>query len=159
MATRSLGATVSSGTELTTSRRPYHIGYAVFRLTLGLNIFMHGFARLLTGRDAFLAAYEPRFTHSFLPMSQVHFFLAVLPYIELIIGALTILGLLTLWSLIAGGLLMIVLVFGTATTQNWNGVGNQMLYAVYYYLLIARISDNWLAVDRLISKDSRQGAV
>ena len=42
---------------------------------------------------------------------------------------------------------MFILVFGTGTRQDWTTVGLQMIYALYYYLMLARLDDNWLALD------------
>ena len=43
---------------------------------------------------------------------------------------LTTLGLFTRWALTLGGLLITVLVFGTAMRSDWNTVGVQMIYAI-----------------------------
>ena len=123
--------------------------YAIFRVTLGLNIFMHGFVRILTGRTAFEIQTEKLFTATFLPAGQVHFFLSVLPYIEAAAGALMLLGLFTFWALVAGALLMLVLIFGTGARQDWATVGLQTTYGLFYYFLISRNGDNWLALDCL----------
>jgi thiosulfate dehydrogenase [quinone] large subunit len=60
---------------------------------------------------------------------------------------MTIVGYYTRVALIAGAIMIFALVFGTGMRQDWTTVGSQMLYAAYYFLLIARYEDNWLAVD------------
>lgn len=132
--------------------RNHRIAYALFRLTLGLNIFFHGFIRILMGRQIFVAQTEKLFTNSFLPMWQVHLFLSILPFLEVLVGLFLILGLLTMWALVGGALLMMVLIFGTATRQDWNTVGTQTLYGLFYFFLISRMHDNCFALDRLRSK-------
>jgi hypothetical protein len=39
------------------------------------------------------------------------------------------------------------MVLGTGTRRDWTTVGQQMIYALYYFLMISRLDDNWLAVD------------
>lgn len=130
-----------------TGPRNIQIAYALFRITLGLDMFLHGAMRFYTGVGAWVDITAKLFEMSFLPMPLVRGFLYVLPVPEALIGALLILGFRTREALIAGSLTMIILVFGTATRQDWTTVGLQMVYALYYYLMLARLDDNWLAVD------------
>ena len=123
------------------------IGYFLFRLTLGVDIFFHGFMRLLTGLSAWEVAQAAAFVDTPLPMPLVHLFLYTLPFIEVVLGACTILGLFTFWALIGGSVMMLILVFGNTQRQEWATVGNNMHYVVYYWLLIIRQCDNWLALD------------
>src|SRR5580692_8883802 len=91
------------------------LAYLVFRLTLGINILVHGAGRIFgPGVEAFAATTGAEFTKTALPPILVHAFLVVLPFVELLLGTLTTVGLLTRWSLTLGGLFMTVLVFGTA---------------------------------------------
>ncbi len=131
--------------------RNRRMAYAIFRVTLGLNIFLHGFVRILTGPSAFEAQTEKLFSNTFLPAGQVHFFLSILPYIEAAVGSLVVVGLFTFWALVAGALLMLVLIFGTAARQDWTTVGIQTAYGLFYYFLISRNQDNWLAIDCLFA--------
>lgn len=134
-----------------TEFRNRRTAYAIFRVTLGLNIFLHGFVRILTGPSAFEAQTERLFTNTFLRAGQVHFFLSILPYIEAAVGSLIVVGLFTFWALVAGALLMLVLIFGTAARQDWTTVGIQTAYGLFYYFLISRNQDNWLAIDCLFA--------
>lgn len=142
----------SRGAAEQDASRNHQIAYALFRLTLGLNIFFHGFIRIVMGRQTFVAQTEKLFTNTFLPMGQVHFFLSILPFLEVLVGLFLILGLLTLWALVGGALLMLVLIFGTATRQDWNTVGTQTLYGLFYFFLISRLHDNCFALDNLRSR-------
>jgi thiosulfate dehydrogenase [quinone] large subunit len=137
-----------------TESRNRRTAYAIFRVTLGLNIFLHGFVRILTGPSAFEAQTEKLFTNTFLPAGQVHFFLSILPYMEASAGFLIAIGLFTFWALVAGALLMLVLIFGTAARQDWTTVGIQTGYGLFYYFLISRNQDNWLAIDFLFASPS-----
>jgi thiosulfate dehydrogenase [quinone] large subunit len=126
--------------------------YAIFRVSLGFDIFMHGFSRILTGVAAFVALTEKPFVKTIIPMPVVHYFLTILPYLEFAIGALLIVGLFTMEISIAGALIMIILIFGMGARQEWGSVGNEMIYAAWYFLLIALNENNWLCVDNLRKK-------
>jgi thiosulfate dehydrogenase [quinone] large subunit len=131
-----------------TGPRNQQIAYAFFRVTLGLDIFLHGAMRFVTGVGAWEATQARLFEGTILPMPLVHGFLLALPVLEIVIGAMTLVGYYTRVALLAGAFMMFALVFGTGVRQDWNTVGSQMLYAAYYYLMIARVEDNWLALDR-----------
>ena len=131
------------------------IAYALFRVTLGLNFFFHGSMRLITGLSAWIATQLPLFTEQpILPMPLVQGFLYVLPFIEATIGTLLLLGLYTRGALIAGALVILSLILGTGVRQEWGSVGAQTLYGIYFYLLISRLEDNWLALDCFRAKSS-----
>jgi thiosulfate dehydrogenase (quinone) large subunit len=129
-----------------TGPRNLQIAYALFRITLGLDMFLHGVMRMPT-LGAWVDTTTKLFDNSFLPTALVRGFLYILPFPETLIGALLILGFFTRGALVAGSVTMIILVFGTGTRQDWTTVGLQMVYALYYYLMLARLDDNWLAVD------------
>ena len=130
------------------------IGYAIFRVTLGLNMLLHGSMRLITGLGAWEATQAKLFEGALLPLPLVHGFLYTLPFFETLLGVLLILGLFTRQALIAGALMILSLIFGTGVRQVWDSVGAQMIYAAWYYLMIARIGDNWLALDNARAKGS-----
>jgi thiosulfate dehydrogenase [quinone] large subunit len=126
------------------------LAYSIFRLTLGINILIHGAGRIFgPGAEAFANTTAVEFTKTPLPAGLVHAFLVVVPFAELILGALTTLGLFTRWALALGGLLIAALVFGTAMRSDWNTVGVQMIYAIAYYLLLANRSGNRFSLDSL----------
>jgi len=60
-----------------------------------------------------------------------------------------IFGLLTRWALTLGGLLIAVLIFGTALRSDWSTAGVQMVYAIKYYSLLKNLADNYFPVDTL----------
>ncbi len=129
------------------------LAYSVFRITLGINILIHGAGRILgPGAGAFATKMAGEFTGTVLPYGLVHLFLLVLPFAEAILGGLITLGLLTRWALTLGGLLIAALVFGTALRSDWNIVGIQMIYAIIYYLLLANVADDTFSVDALLGR-------
>ena len=132
------------------------MAYAIFRVTLGLNIFLHGFVRILTGPSAFEAQTEKLFTSTFLPAGQVHFFLSVLPYIEAAVGSLIVVGLFTFWALVAGALLMLVLIFRNRSETGLDDRGNPN--GLRALLLLPHLSKSrQLAGDRLPFRKSPSG--
>jgi thiosulfate dehydrogenase (quinone) large subunit len=124
------------------------LAYSAFRITLGMNIFFHGAMRLITGLDAWATVEAGLFTKQpVLPMWSVVAFLHVLPFVEVVLGALTFLGLFTRWALIAGSIMILLLVFGNDVRQDWNTVGNNLHYVLYYVGLIAALRYNAFALD------------
>lgn len=139
----------------TTDSTPFdrQLAYVVFRLTLGINILVHGAGRLFgPGAEAFASTTAVEFTKTALPAGMVHAFLVVVPFAELVLGTLTTLGLFTRWALTLGGLLITALVFGTAMRSDWNTVGVQMIYAITYYFLLMHRSSNRFSLDSLFEK-------
>ena len=128
-------------------RRNQRIAFALFRIALGMDMLMHGAMRI-PSLTAFVNTTAKLFEGSSpLPMALVRGFLYFLPFPEALLGVLLILGLFTRAALVLGAATMIILVFGTGTRQDWNTIGLQMAYVLYYYVMIARLEDNWLALD------------
>jgi thiosulfate dehydrogenase [quinone] large subunit len=127
------------------------LAYAVFRLTLGINILVHGAGRIFgPGAEAFASTTAAEFSKTPLPAGMVHAFLFVLPFAELVLGVLTTLGLWTRWALVLGGLMIVALVFGTAMRSDWNTVGVQMIYAITYYSLLVNRANDRFSLDALL---------
>jgi thiosulfate dehydrogenase [quinone] large subunit len=142
---------MTPATDSTTLDR--QLAYAVFRLTLGINILVHGAGRIFgPGAEAFATTTAAEFSKTALPAGLVHAFLFVLPFAELVLGALTTLGLFTRWALVLGGLMIATLVFGTAMRSDWNTVGVQMIYAITYYFLLVHRSSDRFSLDKLLEK-------
>lgn len=112
------------------------LGFLFARLPIGMSILGHGLVRLpkLTEFSEGMAA---GFKETWLPQAVVQQFAYFLPYLELNIGILLLLGLFTRVVSAAGALLMVALIFGSSLQENWNGVAIQMFYGLYFSLLIA----------------------
>jgi thiosulfate dehydrogenase [quinone] large subunit len=125
------------------------LAYFLFRFTLGVNIFFHGFMRIATGLSAWVEFQRQPFIppKSPLPEWSVEMFLYTLPFVEVLLGTLTTLGLFTRWALLGGSLMMFVLVFGNDMRQDWGTVGNNMHYVLYYAVMIAGLKYNCFALD------------
>lgn len=121
--------------------------YFFLRLSMGINFFGHGLVRLTKLND-FADGMTKSFEKSWLPQLSVQMFSTALPFLEFIIGVLLIIGFKTRIAAMAGASLIILLLFGSSTVENWEAMGIQMIYAGLFYLLISRMDDNVISLDR-----------
>jgi len=149
--TASMPALEAAGTRtgLLAGVSDLELAYTFFRFSMGVVIFFHGAMRMITGVGPWVVKEMPLFVDNpLLPMWFVVGFLWVLPTIEVVLGTLTMIGLYTRWALISGAALMLILVFGNLTRQDWGTVGNELHYILYYTLMIAGMKYNRFALDR-----------
>ena len=112
------------------------LGCLLLRMILGLNIALHGITRVFIGSlGTFVGNTVKQFEKTVLPVWQVQAFATVIPFAEIAIGVMLLLGLKTRWTLIAGMLLMAGLVFGTAMRSDWTLLELQMFYVLLYFVL------------------------
>jgi thiosulfate dehydrogenase [quinone] large subunit len=128
------------------------LAFLLLRLTLGLNICMHGVSRIAAGPATFANSLIPMFQKTPLPVWSVRAFGLALPWAEAILGFLLLLGLYTRLALVIGSLLILVLTFGTALRQDWSTAGVQLIYAAVYAALLALDCWNDYSLDRLLSR-------
>ena len=128
------------------------IAYLLLRATLGANIFLHGFSRLIGDHAAFVAYMDKQMHNAPLPEFLVHFVAVALPWCEGTVGLLLILGLWTSLALIAGSLLMLTLQIGTCLAQNWDAAGAQLIYVLLYFVLLTYLERNRWSIDRYIKQ-------
>ncbi|MGA8503562.1 MAG: DoxX family protein [Candidatus Sulfotelmatobacter sp.] len=123
------------------------VGYLFLRVTLGANIFLHGFSRLIGNRAAFAAYMDRQMQNAPLPGSVVHFVAVVLPWCEGTVGLLMILGLWTSFALVAGSLLTLMLQIGSCLAQNWDLAGSQLVYVLLFFILLTYLQRNRWSID------------
>lgn len=126
------------------------LAYALLRLAFGVNFFGHGFVRVSGGTGEFAAGLVKGFEKTVLPVGLVQPFALMLPWIELILGILLILGLGSRLIYVLGALLMVCLTFGSSMQSNWSAVGSQLLYSVVFFLLLFLRRYNDLSLDTLL---------
>lgn len=127
------------------------VAYAILRVSFGANIMLHGVSRILMGHDAFLAYLNHYFEHAHgIPLGMLPAFATVQPWVETILGLLLLVGLLTRFALIGGGIVVLCLVIGTNLAQDWLVSGLQLIYAFLYYYLLAHIGENGISIDSMI---------
>lgn len=124
------------------------IAYLLLRVTLGANLFLHGFSPLIGNHAAFATHIENEMQNTPLPGFLVHFVAVVLPWCEGAVGLLMILGLWTSLALIAGSLLMLTLQIGTCLAQNWPVAGDQLMYVLLFFVLLTYCERNRWSIDR-----------
>jgi thiosulfate dehydrogenase [quinone] large subunit len=146
---------VESGMELP-GKPPWNVAlsYAALRFTLGTTFFFHGITRLVGGWTDFADKTVQNFHNTFLPDFMVRPFALSVPPVEAVLGTLLCLGLFTRWTLIAGGLWMIALVFGTTIRQDYSTVAIQLLYALLFFVLQMWEPSNRISLDRLMRLNS-----
>ncbi len=131
------------------------LGYLILRLSLGVDMLMHYVVRTWGISKDFVPVTEKMFVGNLLPMSWVHVFLTVLPYFEGLLGVLLLLGFLSRWALTAEGLLVTVLLFGTALRSDWTVVSHQMIYILFVFILLAVEQYDYFSVDALLARRRR----
>jgi thiosulfate dehydrogenase [quinone] large subunit len=71
-----------------------------------------------------------------------------------LLGTLLLLGLFSRFALTTGALFIITLTFGTASVQNWQGAGGQLLYSFVFFFLLWHVEANTLSVDGILHRRS-----
>jgi len=131
------------------------LAYFILRLSLGVDMFMHYVVRQWGVSQDFVPVTEKLFVGNLLPMSWVHYFLTYLPYFEGLLGILLLLGLWSRVALTAEGLLVTVLLFGTAIRSDWTVVSHQMIYLLFVFILLAVEEYDYFSVDAYIARRRR----
>ena len=127
--------------------------YLLLRVLTGLDFFMHGFARIFTGSHlgGFAQGMVKSMAATPLPPALTLATGYAIPCVELLIGTLLLLGLLTRAALTVAFLLMLVLMFGVTLKQDWATAGNQLVYGIVLTALLfarERYDISWPALFR-----------
>lgn len=116
--------------------RDLSLAHALLRIGLGVNFFMHGFARL-PALGAFVHHTQETMAKTWLPLPLVTATGYAIPVIELVLGALLLLGFFLRGTLVAAMGFMFVLTFGICLAQNWPVASEQLIYLIALALLLA----------------------
>lgn len=125
------------------------IAFLLMRVALGVNMFGHGFFRIMTGVSAFANGVGSAIGKGPLPHGPTLAFAYCIPWIEVVVGVMLIIGLFTHSALIAGSAFMIALTIGTTSVQNWSRAGTQLEYSVVFFGLLWLVEANSLSIDGL----------
>jgi thiosulfate dehydrogenase [quinone] large subunit len=129
--------------------RDIAIAYALLRVLIGVNFFNHGFTRIFNV-PGFVDDTVKELANSYFPEFLVRINSYLVPPVELIVGILITIGLATRGALIATLVLMIILMMGVTSIQNWNAATAQLTYGIVLFILLAGNGfniysiDNWL---------------
>jgi len=123
--------------------------FLLARLGIGASSFGHGLVRL-PKLDKFSQGMITEFQHSILPESLVTAFAYALPFAELIIGLLLLLGLFTRDALVAGAIVMVLLIFGI---EQWNNLNSQLIHLLFLAGLLPFVDQyNTWALDKRLHR-------
>jgi thiosulfate dehydrogenase [quinone] large subunit len=124
------------------------VGYALLRVTFGMIFLTTGIVKFTMGVGAFAAAVQPSFAGK-LPLFLVSPFLYLLPFAEVTVGALLILGLFTRLALVLAGLLLMALTFGKTAVSDSATVAGNLSYILIAFVLLWLSDHNGYSIDRL----------
>ena len=128
------------------------LAYALLRLAMGVNFFGHGFFRILSGVGAFASHTAENMGKGPLPHALTLGFAYAIPFLEIALGVLLILGLGTRLALLAGSLFTVALTFGTTSIQNWAAAGDQLVYSAVFFALFWLVDANTLSLDDVLRR-------
>jgi thiosulfate dehydrogenase [quinone] large subunit len=120
--------------------------YLLARLPIGMSFLGHGIERL-PKLASFSSGMVNGFSKSFIPGALVLPFSLGLPFVELLLGILLLLGLFTRFATVLGVITMLALIFGSTSLGQWDNVFIQMMYSVYLVLLYYFLPYNTVSVD------------
>jgi thiosulfate dehydrogenase [quinone] large subunit len=124
--------------------------YALLRVTLGVIFLFYGIGKFMGGIGNFAGGMNQRFSGK-LPSVLVLPFAYALPFMEVLFGALILLGLFTSIALVLSGLLLLALTFGTVMLGDAPTVAHNLQYALVNFVLLWYADDNGYSVDRFRS--------
>ncbi len=128
--------------------------YTLLRIVVGINYFNHGATRIFK-IPGFIDSMVSIMQDSWIPEFLVRINAALVPPVELIVGALITIGLFTRGALIACFVLMIVLMYGVTIIQNWDTAGSQLIYNIVLFILLAGVSLDRISVDAWLRSKKR----
>ena len=124
--------------------------YALLRVTLGMIFLFYGIGKFMGGIGNFADGMNQRFAGK-LPSALVLPFAYALPFMEVTFGALILLGLFNAIALVASGLLLLALTFGTVMQPDPPTVAHNLQYALVNFVLLWFADHNGYSVDRFRS--------
>ena len=125
------------------------IAYALLRVTLGVMFLFFGIGKFTAGIGNVAAGMQQNFAGK-LPSVLLVPFTYILPFAEVAIGLMLLLGFLNVVGLILAALLMIALVFGMVLQGQAPTVANNTLYALIIFILLWFADYNRFSLDRLL---------
>ena len=133
-------------------------GAFVLRFGLGMLFFFAGLNKFLAdgGAAAFIGYIQAQFAETWLPAFATEIFARVLPYAEVVLGALLMLGLARFVAIPLGALLMLDLAFGMMVLGKHDVVMQNMIYVGLFAACLFTSGWDLFAVDTLFYKKKPQ---
>lgn len=127
------------------------LAFLVARLAIGMSFFGHGAIRL-PKLQQFSDGMVKEFADSPLPSILVLPFSYALPFLELVVGVLLIIGLFTKYAALATGLILVSLIFGSGMIENWGAVATQLTHTAFIVYLLSFVDTaNRFSVDHYLA--------
>lgn len=127
------------------------LAYALLRVTLGVLFLFAGVSKIGGGVGNFASKMAQDF-NGILPSILVTPFAYALPFVEVTLGALMMMGLFNTIVLVAAGFLMVALTFGTVMQGNFPTVAHNVMYSFFISMLLALADYNGYSVDRVLRR-------
>lgn len=123
-----------------------NLAYFFFRLPMALSLLGHSLVRLprLQAFSSWMTGFMEK---SYLPPPFIAGFGYIVPFAEITLGSLLLVGLFTRQSLYASLALMAMLIFGNTTIENWEAINGELIYALYLGVLLYLIPHNTFSLD------------
>lgn len=131
---------------------PRRLGYALLRISIGLVIFFWGVQKFIGGYSRFVAGIQNQFANSWLPGFAIHIFALLLPFTEVIFGALLVLGLFTLYAAALEAIFVMALNTGMQMSGDAATVANNLVYALILCALVFLIDYNAFSLDSKLNR-------
>ncbi len=104
----------------------------LLRLGMGINMLLHGLVRL-PKLTRFADKVVADFANTLLPAFLVRPFALLLPLLEFSVGVVILLGgRFLIHGLLGGGIVICLLMFGTALREDWATLGSQVIYLLTF---------------------------
>ncbi len=134
---------------------PEGMGALLMRLSLGILFFVAGLGKFLApgGVSGVAQKMQESFANTWLPACMVGPYVHVLPFVEITVGALLLLGLCTRWAFFGSGLLLVSLAFGMMVQQQHAVVGTNLTYVLMAVVgIYLSAKDNPVSLDRILGR-------
>lgn len=129
------------------------LGGTLLRLGLGVLFAVAGLNKFIGGYFAFAEGMTTNFAETWLPAFVVIPFAYVLPFLEVVVGALLVVGLFTRLTLVVTGLLLIVLAFGMMLQGQASVVSANLTYVLMAAVALGMLGEgNPYSLDALRCK-------
>jgi thiosulfate dehydrogenase [quinone] large subunit len=123
----------------------------LLRMPVGL-VFLFAGINKLRDLTKFAEGMRKQFAETFLSGPLLEAFLFVLPWAELAVGALVVVGLFTRPALVATGLLLVVLIFGLAVAGRYETVAQNTLYVLVIAFALRTAESNMFSLDYFVAR-------
>ena len=135
----------------------YSVVTLLIRLTIGILFFFAGLNKFIGGYGNFINwIIEDMTSKTWLPELMLYPYAYVLPFLEIAVGALLILGLWTRPVIAAAGFLMISLTFGKVLAKDYPTVANNSNYVLMTAIAFFFSQHNRYSLDSLLFGRKRE---